>query len=775
MRLFIFFNQAGQPQFVRDDAETASWTVEEMSMVATFPYNPDKVLERGMRVGFEDALNILQPFEIRKVETLEPDHYQRITCEHIVISELTDCHMQEQELTNVTAQAALSGILAGTGWSVGTVMASVTSSGDLAIGSVWQNVRTIEQNWNVYITPRVTFNNSGITGKFLDISPAQGTWSGIYLSLDRNADEIGVVIDDTDVKTALYGYGAATDNVPLTFGSVIWGATSEHPAKPSGQTFIEDPDATAAYGRNGTARFGFYQNTDITDPNVLLQKTWEVLKTTNAPKVTVNCMVRDLYRLGYNDQPIRLHDTARVEIRDTGTKLELEIIQLIVDLLDPTATRPTIGAYRPNIVYIQRQTAMNAAGGASNTSSGRRGGGGGKGTALDEKLKEFETKFVWNDYQIGLRAYQRDLEDESGRLLKAYAAIGVSSDTVESIVAGSGVMLDEYGNIVVDEHGYPIFTNGAEPIFSRVTQTAEQLESLYYKSGVNALGSNETLFSRITQNAEQIQSEVARASAAEGVMSSRITQTADAITMEVARATESEGNLSSRITQEANKIALVVSGDNVNAASIVAAINNAGSSVTIKADKIDIDGWLKANYATVAGLYSQNDVWAASTVSAPRILAGGHDVSGAIASIGPATASGGQITIPISYLNGSSGTAVNFNIADTQYYKDGVSAAWTNAANTARINNSVSGVGNSSITLSSGESVTVWAQVKANSSASIFTTVGTVTVSASGGGSSDFQLGTVKTRNANAIGATVYVNYYLNGSWHSESKVVQQE
>ena len=244
MRLFIFFDQTGKPLFVRDDAETASWTVEEMSMVATFPYNTDKVIERGMRVGFEDSLNVLQPFEIRKIETIEPDHYQRITCEHIVISELTDCHMQDTELTNVTAQAALTGILAGTGWSVGNVTASGTSSGDLALGSVWQNVRTIEQNWNVYITPRVTFSNSGITGKYLDIAPAQGTWNGIYLSLDKNADEMGVVIDDTEVKTALFGYGAATDNVPLTFANVAWQATSQHPAKPQGQTYIEDPDGT---------------------------------------------------------------------------------------------------------------------------------------------------------------------------------------------------------------------------------------------------------------------------------------------------------------------------------------------------------------------------------------------------------------------------------------------------------------------------------------------------------------------------------------------------
>ena len=422
---FIFFNAAGTPLFVREDAEQATWTVETLSMVAAFPYDADKVITRAMRIAFEDELGVLQPFEIRKVETMEPDHYQRLTCEHIAISELTDRHMDAQELTNVTAQAALTGILTGTGWAVGNVTATGTSSADLALGSVWQNVRTIEANWNVYITPRVTFNTSGITGRYLDIAPAQGTWRGIRLSLDKNADEMGVVIDDTEVKTALFGYGASTDGVPLTFAAAVWQQTAEHPAKPAGQTYLEDPDATAAYGRNGAARFGFYQNADITDANTLLEKTWEALKATNAPRVTINCMVRDLYRMGYADQPVRLHDTAMVQIRQTNTNLQLEIIQLSVDLLDPTATRPTIGAYIPNIVYIQRDTGREAFGGASNTISGRRGGGGGK-SARENQLSEFETEIRQNQYQISLRAYQRDVTNMENILKEAGVAIDAS-------------------------------------------------------------------------------------------------------------------------------------------------------------------------------------------------------------------------------------------------------------------------------------------------------------------------------------------------------------
>jgi phage minor structural protein len=487
---FLFFNAADQPRFLRMDAEQAAWTVEEMQLSAVFPYDPARVIQRGQRVGFTDEVGIFQPFEIRKVELLEPDHYQRITAEHIVISELTDEHYGGAELENVTAQAALAGLLSGTLWQVGTVTASGTSSADLSMGSVWQNVRTIEQNWNVYITPRVTFNSTGITGRYLDIAPAGGTWRGIRLSLDKNADELGVVIDDTNVITAIYGYGATTDGQPLDFSSVTWTQTADHPAKPAGQKYLVDPAATAAYGRNGRPRYGFYQNSDITDPNILLQKAWESLKTSNTPAVTVNCLVRDLYRLGYADQPIRLHDTALVQIRQTNTNLQLEIIKLTVDLLNPTATRPTIGAYIPNIIYMLRQTEQAATGGVSPTASGSRGtrrGGGGGQTNRERELSEFETEILQNQYQISLRAYQRDLEH------------------TDQIVAESSV---------------------------KITAQGTQISAL--RTDVNSQGERiATNEARITVNATSITSEVTDRTNADNVLSSQITQTANAITLRV--------------------------------------------------------------------------------------------------------------------------------------------------------------------------------------------------------------------------------------------------
>ena len=158
-------------------------------------------------------------------------------------------------------------------------------------------------------------------------------------------------------------------------------------------------------------------------------------------------------------------------------------------------------------------------------------------------------------------------------------------------------------------------------------------------------------------------------------------------------------DMKASINTQADRISLVVEGTGANAhikpASIVASINGqSGSHILISADQIDIDGIVTAltakNVAVgdldVAGettlgddVLCENDLTALGVIKAAAVgsQSGGGYVwlDDAVGSIGPATASGGQITIPWTKMDGTAGTAVNFNIADTQYYQDGVAAA----------------------------------------------------------------------------------------------------
>ena len=464
----IFLNSAGATLFVRDDMESGHWVQQEMNLTADFPFVANKKIERGMRIAFRSPVDdVLQVFEVRIVTNQEPEHYQQITAEHICIAELTDEHINSQQITDQTAVQALTTALTGTLWSVGNNTASGTQSADFSRGSVWDAVNTIQQNWNVYITPRVVISAAGvITGRYLDIAPAEGVWRGVRLSVRKNMLDPAVTYDDEDVYTALYGYGGSVE-VPqtsgddqteeLTFADVVWSSTSSHPAKPSGQTYLEWPEKTALYGRNGRARFGYYQNGSIKDASVLLEKTWESLQQCCEPKVSITGTVVDLYRLGYHDEPIQLHDTAIVEIEETGETFNKQIICCDIDLIDPTGSRVDIGDYIPNIIYINRDTANKASGGG--------GGGGGRGmTKLEDMESKYETWFEKTDRLIGMFAGIKDGEDylkvgeiclainESDDILANIKAdhVNISATSTAHMLSGS-IAYDAQGRLVLKE------------------------------------------------------------------------------------------------------------------------------------------------------------------------------------------------------------------------------------------------------------------------------------------------------------------------------------
>jgi len=426
----IFLNPAGTTLFVRDDMEEGHWVQQEMNLTASFPFNPDKKIETGQRIAFRDpATNILQVFEVNIVTNHSPDHYQQITAEHIAISELNDEHINKQKITAKTALEALTTALTGTLWTAGNSTASGTQDADFSRGSVWNAINTIQQNWNVYITPRITISSAGvITGKYLDIAPAEGVWRGLRLSVQKNLLDPAVTYDESEVYTALYGYGGTVDKPrtgqddepeELTFADEVWTQTADHPAKPSGQTYLEWPEKTALYGRNGRPRYGYYQNGNIKTASLLLEKTWESLKQCAQPKISIAGGCVDLHRLGYQDQPIRLHDQAIIEIEETGELFYKQIITCDVDLIDPSGTRVEIGDYIPNIIYINREEAKKSGG----------GGGGGRGpgslTELEENMTYYDSEFVKDSQLIGMVV---GLKDGHGYIKAASIVASINDD-----------------------------------------------------------------------------------------------------------------------------------------------------------------------------------------------------------------------------------------------------------------------------------------------------------------------------------------------------------
>ena len=269
---FMFFAPDDSVLFVRNDATRAEWTHQEFSFTGVFPYDSTKEITRGMRIGFEDAFGHYQIFEIRNVRITEPDHTQDITAEHIIISELTDRHLMEYKPDDVVnAQTAVTALLSGTGWSLGTCTSTATHKPDLSMTNIWAALTDVRDMMGLRLEPYVTVSDTSITGRYLNVVDNVGVWRGVRLAINKNISQIGVTYNDTGLVTAVYGYGAALDEdyeqppdpnsessggsessgavdygAPyVTIKPVVWTQTDDHPAKPSGQMYLEDPEATA--------------------------------------------------------------------------------------------------------------------------------------------------------------------------------------------------------------------------------------------------------------------------------------------------------------------------------------------------------------------------------------------------------------------------------------------------------------------------------------------------------------------------------------------------
>lgn len=472
-----FYDSSGQILFFRDDMESGVWHEHEFGVNMVFPFDAEKPISRGMRLSFPaPSTGDIQFFEIRNVQNIEPDAYQQITAEHIAVAELSDDHINGIEISGETPLEALTTVLAGTLWQPGNMGVNTAQNADFSRGSVWQTLAVISSNWNCHTIPRVTVENGVITGRYIDVVPAEGTFRGLRLSIRRNMSDSAVTYDDTNVATALYGYGGSV-NVPrsggqpderqeLTFADVVWTATTEHPAKPAGQTYIEDPAKTAIYGRNGRPRWGYYQNSDIKDAEILLSKTLEALKATSEPEISITGTVTDLYRLGYNDVPVRLWDKAIVDVIDTGETFVKQIIQNDVDLCDPTATVPVIGDYIPNIIYINRETNERASG----------GGGGGRRGQTNEQHKDGElfAEFRQTSQMVGMvvGTYNGGYKIDAGRI-----ALAINEEGSEAYIEANHVKVN----------GETVLTTALESIETTVENQDSELRSVIQQTASNIL------------------------------------------------------------------------------------------------------------------------------------------------------------------------------------------------------------------------------------------------------------------------------------------------
>lgn len=222
---------------------------------------------------------------------------------------------------------------------------------------------------------------------------------------------------------------------------------------------------------------------------------------------------------------------------------------------------------------------------------------------------------------------------------------------ITSTMTATGVLLDENNDPVVDEHGDYVF---------------------------DTTGPGATLSSRVIQTAGLLQTEVETRTRQGETLSSAITQTAQQIALKV-----SKGDVATQLSVECGNVHitgtpgaanLVVDGY-ITAAGLETELARI-EEVQVQTLNVNGDCDVGGDLTVFGGAsFSLSETITCGTIDCSGLVLGDANIGNAVYSFGTPTASGGQISIPWTKVDGTAGTPINFNIADTAFYQHGVSAS----------------------------------------------------------------------------------------------------
>lgn len=289
-------------------------------------------------------------FRLFRIDTAEYDDAKDLT-----IIEATDAAVSELahtvakggiRLEEKPLSTALDKTLDGSGFVLGTVTADTTKKGYMTeyYPKRWKALRSIAEEYDVRVIPYYEVEDGEIVGKKIDVLKKENVFRGRLIEGATDSQNIAVILSGVPV-IRMYGIGKSKDQKDppdcVTFEDVVWKKSSGDPAdKPSGQAYVEDPDAIAEYGDGAEEIF---EDKNETSGSKLLQKAWEELQRRKKPQVSGVATVSDMEMVeGYEHKKIRMYDKVIVRTR-RGMDAESTIIAIRRNYIEPTRTRITLG------------------------------------------------------------------------------------------------------------------------------------------------------------------------------------------------------------------------------------------------------------------------------------------------------------------------------------------------------------------------------------------------------------------------------------------------
>ena len=310
--------------------------------------------EPGEYLGFFDVDHHFRLFAIDKADDDDQRGVTVITATDSAVAQLAHSIVPEVRLEAATARQAAEAVLAGSGFTLGSVTDRTETNGiSVYMQARWKVLRDMAVQYQLRITPYYEIVDGEIAGRRVDVTERTSEYRGRLLEGASGTSQIYVTRSGIPI-TRMYGYGKATgeEDPPtcVTFADVVWSRANGDPAdKPAGQTYIDDPDADSA-----DVWEDVYNDKYEEDPAKLLASTWAELQKRRRPKVSGTATAADMEDIpGHEHKIVRLHDKVVVRTK-RGEDVEASVIGIKRNYLRRGLTKITVGEEPDDSGLIQR-------------------------------------------------------------------------------------------------------------------------------------------------------------------------------------------------------------------------------------------------------------------------------------------------------------------------------------------------------------------------------------------------------------------------------------
>ncbi len=322
---------------------TAATHTEALDGTDELKITCSRELSKGQRVVWVDRQGNAHEHLVDEVSQVHDDG-GKTYCEAVCINsiaELLDDYIEDKRPSGGVAEA-LTSILGGTRWEVGTCDLKASASHTFYHISVREGLTDLIATWGGELETRIETDGVKVTHRYIGVrasrgdqqSPKRFTWTKDIVDIKRT-------VGSANPKTRVYGYGKGVETDTggygrrLTFGDIN-----------GGKDYVEDAEATKIWG-HPDGKGGIlpavdtYINEQCEDAAQLLQETQDYLDAVKEPTVSYEANVLDLYAYGRTWEGVALGDCVAIidkQFAEGGIRLKGRVSQIERDLVTAETT-----------------------------------------------------------------------------------------------------------------------------------------------------------------------------------------------------------------------------------------------------------------------------------------------------------------------------------------------------------------------------------------------------------------------------------------------------